>query len=77
MCQCWYNCEWHKEKVCGFSNRDIMEVDHIKPKILFPDQKYKLENLMTLCPNCHRMKSRIIKSKRSGVLIKQVEQFLN
>lgn len=47
-----YTCQ-----VCGFREPEIMEVDHIKPKSKFPELKYELNNLITLCPNCHRRKT--------------------
>jgi len=40
---------------CGFSDRDIMQVDHIKEK--YNGGSDKLENLQTLCPNCHAKKT--------------------
>lgn len=42
---------------CGLREPEIMEVDHIKPKSKFPELRYKLENLKTLCPNCHKRKT--------------------
>lgn len=56
-CQCWFNCPWHLGKICGFSFKEALEVDHVKPKKLFPQERYNLENLMTLCSNCHRNKT--------------------
>lgn len=56
-CKCWNNCDWHLGKICNFSNLEIMEVDHIKPKSLFPEEQNNLDNLITLCPNCHRRKT--------------------
>ncbi|OGT23540.1 MAG: hypothetical protein A2W47_04505 [Gammaproteobacteria bacterium RIFCSPHIGHO2_12_38_15] len=47
-----YTCQ-----ICGFRDPDIMEVDHIKPKSLYPELESALENLVTLCPNCHRRKT--------------------
>ena len=44
-------------QICGFSEKDIMEVDHIKQKSKFPELKLILENLITLCPICHRRKT--------------------
>lgn len=41
-----------KEPMPGF-----MDIDHIKPKTKFPELKRVLDNLLTLCPNCHRIKS--------------------
>lgn len=42
---------------CGFREDAIMQVDHIKPKKLFPSLIKLLENLATLCPNCHARKT--------------------
>ena len=46
---------------CGFSDKEIMQVDHIKPRALFPELFKELSNLMTLCPNCHARKSNVDK----------------
>ena len=56
-CQCISECKSHIGKKCGFSDSYIMHVDHIKPKRLFPELALKLENLLTLCPNCHQHKT--------------------
>ena len=43
---------------CGFnSDPEILEVDHIKPKRAAPELMYDLNNLVTLCPNCHKRKT--------------------
>ena len=47
-----YTCQ-----LCSFSEREIMEVDHIKPRAEFPELRFELSNLVTLCPNCHRRKT--------------------
>jgi len=56
---------------CGYSEKDIMEVDHKIPicgKNRFKEMP-NINNLMTLCPNCHRRKTlkdrKICKSRRS------------
>ena len=54
-----YTCQ-----LCSFSDAGIMQVDHIKPKTLFPELFEVLENLMTLCPNCHARKTIKEKSER-------------
>lgn len=41
-----------QDKTKGF-----MDVDHNKPKRAFPELAYKIDNLITLCPNCHRRKT--------------------
>lgn len=50
-------------QVCGLRDEEIMQVDHIKPKSLFPELKFDLNNLRTICPNCHERKSRREKSR--------------
>ena len=57
-CQCIFNCAWHKGK-CNLKSKEIIEVDHIKPKYKFPDLKYNLDNLICLCPNCHSRKTNL------------------
>ena len=47
-----YTCQ-----ICGLRDMEIMEVDHIKPQSTFPELKNDFENLLTLCPNCHRRKT--------------------
>jgi 5-methylcytosine-specific restriction endonuclease McrA len=47
-----YTCQ-----ICGMREVEIMEVDHIKPKSLFPELISEMNNLMTLCPNCHARKT--------------------
>lgn len=47
----------HTCQVCGLKDVEIMEVDHIKQKAEFPELQYDLDNLMTLCPNCHRRRT--------------------
>ena len=45
-------------KKCGFnSDVEILEVDHIKPKRVAPELERMLDNLITLCPNCHKRKT--------------------
>jgi 5-methylcytosine-specific restriction protein A len=51
---------------CGFSEKEIMEVDHIKERKFGGTNK--LENLQTLCPNCHRRKTnRFLKSYKRSI----------
>ncbi len=42
---------------CNISDREVLEVDHIKPKAVFPELALELSNLVTLCANCHRKKT--------------------
>lgn len=54
---------------CGFREPAIMEVHHIKSKKNFPKLKYNLDNLQTLCPNCHKRKTiKELKAKRINKL---------
>ena len=56
-CQCTGACSWHLTKKCGFKDSYIMHVDHIKPKKLFPELALDVNNLLTVCPNCHQHKT--------------------
>jgi hypothetical protein len=42
---------------CGLRDKEIIIVDHIKPKSIYPELKDLLENLQCLCPNCHARKT--------------------
>jgi hypothetical protein len=44
-------------QICGLKEPDIMVVDHIKPKSIFPELQFEINNLVTLCPNCHARKT--------------------
>lgn len=50
---------------CGLREPDIMQVDHIKSKSLFPELRYVPSNLETLCPNCHARKT--VQQLRNGI----------
>ena len=47
-----YTCQ-----ICGLRDPEIIEVDHIKPKCDYPELVNVLENLIALCPNCHRRRT--------------------
>ena len=47
-----YTCQ-----ICSLRDVEIMEVDHIKNQANYPELKFVLDNLITLCPNCHRRKT--------------------
>ena len=51
-------------QICGFSEKDIMQVDHIKPKSVFPELRFEINNLITLCPNCHARKTQREKKQK-------------
>jgi len=48
-----YTCQ-----ICGLQDKEIMQVDHQKPKKIFPELKFNLNNLLSLCPNCHARKTK-------------------
>lgn len=57
-------------QICGLLDKEVMEVDHIKPKSVYPDLANILENLITLCANCHRRKtSRELRAKLYSIKI--------
>jgi 5-methylcytosine-specific restriction endonuclease McrA len=62
----------HTCQKCGFSDKEIMTVDHIKPKAIAPELMYAMDNCVTLCPNCHARKT--IQDKK---LIHQVTTIAN
>lgn len=52
-------------RVCGFREPEIMQVDHIKSKALFPEVKFDPNNMETLCPNCHARKT--VRQLKDGI----------
>ena len=44
-------------QICSINDPDVLEVDHIKQKCDYPKLKFILENLITLCANCHRKRT--------------------
>lgn len=62
-----YSSHYFKERIlnrdnytcqkCGNNDKRVLEVDHIKNKVLYPELKYDSFNCMTLCANCHRIKT--------------------
>lgn len=57
----------HTCRICGLRDPEIMEVDHTKPRCDFPDLRDSLENLITICPNCHRRKTnRELRERNTG-----------
>lgn len=48
-----YTCQ-----ICGLREPEIMEADHIVPRKVDKNLEFEMENLMTLCPNCHRRKTK-------------------
>lgn len=49
-----YTCQ-----VCGLQDPEIMVVDHIKPKKLFPELSKDPKNMWTLCANDNLRKTRL------------------
>ncbi len=47
-----YTCQ-----ICGLKDKEIMMVDHIKERNERPDLIKNIDNLQSLCPNCHRRKT--------------------
>lgn len=50
----------------------IVILDHIKPKSIYPELRFEMTNLQTLCPNCHARKTNaekieIIRIKRARI----------
>ena len=44
-----FTCVW-----CGDNNGGNLEADHIKPRKIFPEMVFLIENGRTLCKSCHR-----------------------
>lgn len=44
---------------CGLHEPEIMVVDHTIPRYIRPDLTLDMNNLKTLCPNCHARKTKI------------------
>src|SRR3990167_8835359 len=42
---------------CGLKDARIVQADHVKSKKLYPELISELENGITLCPNCHSLKT--------------------
>ena len=56
---------------CGWRELEIMETDHIKPRSDFPKLEAKVDNLITLCPNCHRRRTNAyLRKKFKGKFLK-------
>jgi len=47
-----YTCQ-----ICGHREPEIMVADHILPKSTYPQFSCDINNLITLCPNCHARKT--------------------
>ena len=42
---------------CKLRDPEIMEVDHTESRTFYPELSNNVENLTTLCPNCHKRKT--------------------
>lgn len=40
----------------GIHNHDNLQIDHIKPRIYYPELAYEPTNLITLCSKCNQKK---------------------
>lgn len=56
---------------CGLRDEEIVCVDHIKPKAIHPELALALDNMQTLCPNCHARKT--IREKKEIFRIKRMQ----
>jgi len=64
----------HTCQICGLKDDEIMVMDHIKPKSIYPELRHEITNLQTLCPNCHARKTNaekkeIIRIKKARIII--------
>ena len=48
-----YTCQY-----CHISDRDVLTVDHKLSKSIYPELKHDIDNLITLCANCHLKKTK-------------------
>ena len=61
---------------CSLREPEIMEVDHIKEKWEIPELYLNLDNMQTLCPNCHRRKTmRRYKDMQNGNRMKWRQKY--
>lgn len=44
-------------QTCGLRDKRVLTVDHVKSKALYPEIQFSLENGVTLCANCHSIKT--------------------
>jgi len=44
-------------QVCGLNDKEVLEVDHILAKAVKPELFNDINNMITLCANCHRRKT--------------------
>ena len=57
---------------CDLRDLEIMVVDHVKPKAMYPELFLDLKNLVTLCPNCHARKT--IKDRKEIAIFKRLKK---
>jgi len=61
-------------QTCGFYDPRIVQADHIKSKSIFPELKHDINNGITLCPNCHSIKTyedKLLTQHKSNLTKKQ------
>jgi len=59
-----YRCQ-----ICGNEDKRVLVIDHIKNKAMYPDLKHNISNGMTLCANCHMIKT--LEDKKEIVIWRQ------
>ncbi len=64
-------------RLCGLRDPEIMQADHIKPQIIFPELRHNLDNVQTLCPNCHARKTIQEKRRRYAMEYYKDELYLD
>lgn len=48
----------HTCQRCGINDKEFLCVDHIVPKSVRPDIRADINNMVTLCANCHMKKTK-------------------
>lgn len=51
---------------CGESDRRRLHAHHIKPRAMFPDLAFEIDNGLTLCNSCHLKEHRKMKKECAG-----------
>ena len=49
--------KYGRECMCCGKTKGVMNVDHIKPRSLYPELALEFDNLQVLCPDCNTGKS--------------------
>lgn len=62
-----FECQWCKSEGKVTTELDsILEVDHIKELEYYPDQALELDNLRTLCKECHNKRHQRFQYRQSA-----------